>query len=522
VHSCTHYLAFPVELSTTSMQPEAFEVLRKFVEPKMADAIKKNLRSLVREEKKIHLNSQPKRQPAKTTKIPAPKQKRNTTSAAVRMTSGPPVISSLPKLRSKIEMRPGPNHNSVRVSIVDYVGPIVLPDITPERGTILFTQAFSPSRISGSKMSTISSMYERYVVNRLVFHYSAACPTTVGGALVMAFDKDSADTTFSGEPGIRHAVGLSSMTQFAPWEHATLLVEKENQQTFYFTSSTDEGSDSDRLEYMGALFVLATTPGTLVAEQAIGDLWVEAEVTFYDPTWEPTDVSGVLDQPTDGGHTMSLTAYQGFVGTENDSVVTATNMTFEPDGTAVGLSQNVPGWVVLSDNRYTANDSMIGLATTVRITGEVLTALPLGSDRRVRPDYASHAIAFQPTFENSDTSATQTNWSANFQMDLPHTIFSDDGDGGYHSVTKWYIVSSLIGTVGGTYTGRNLTLSRAAGFGIPYSMRRTKHYRLQNSKRLPQRPATVLPATQKSSGKSEVNSGPEPKTPQWVKIQISE
>lgn len=493
--------------------------LREYAEPKMADAIRKNLHRLVKAEKKIHPPA-----PKKSSPKPNPARKRAST-AAVQL-NGPPVISSLPKLRSKIDMRPGPNHNSVRVSIVDYIGPIVLPDIAPSRGDILFTQTFSPARIQGSKMATISTMYERYVVNRLIFHYSAACPTTVGGALIMAFDKDPADTTFAGEPGIRHAVGLSSMTQFAPWEHASLLVEKENQQTFYYTSTTDAGGDTDRLEYMGALFVLASSPGTLIAEQSIGDLWVEAEVTFFDPTWEPTDVSGVVEQPTDSAHTMSLVSLQGFIGTENDSVVTETNLTYEPTGIVVGMETQNPGFVVYADNRYYVTDQMIGLLSTVRITGEVLTAYPLGPDRRVRPDAASHAIPFTSTFESSDTSATQTNWAANFTVVLPGTIFDDVG---WHYVSKWYIMSSLVGTVGGTYTGRNITLQRDAGFQRTQSISRRKVIKYGRSGPAPPLNIRTLPPPKKpqtkvSDGKTEVSepgkSGSS-STTQWLKLQIA-
>jgi hypothetical protein len=439
--------------------------------------------------------------------------------------SGPPVINALPRLKPKIEMKSGTDNNSVRVSILDYLGPLVVPDLTPTRGLILMSQMFSPARIPGSKLTTLASMYERYVVNSLKFHYSAACPTTVGGALIMAFDKDPNDVNLSGEPGIRHAIGLSSMTQFAPWEHASMAVAKENQQNFYFTSPGLGSGNDERLEFVGSLFVIASTPGSIVAEQALGDIWVEAEVTFYDPTWEPTDVSGYVDQPTDGAHTLSLVADEGFSGTENDSTLSESNIALQVDGRQVGLAIGAVGFILPSNSRFHVMDTMVGLQTTVRITSESVTAYPLTAGH-IDTHSADNSITFTANFESSDTSATQTNWAASFLVILPGSIQEVDGE---HYITEWYLVSNLTGTVGGTYTGRSLSVQRDAAYSrfndVSHSRRKVhppKPARITG----PLADAAAVHRKVDGEGKAEADvkvakTTAPPGSSQWVKIQIS-
>jgi hypothetical protein len=464
----------------------------------------------------------------------AKKKNRNAGKATGGVPLSAPVAYAPQRLRPNLDIRPGPKHNSIRVSITDYIGPLSTPTGSGAlpRGSKIFDQSFSPAQIPGSKLTTISSMYERYIVNRLLFHYSPASPTSVGASMIMAFDRDPSDAAFSGEPGIRHAIGLASMVNFAPWEAATMLVEKEDEQTIYFCSPAFGQTAEGRLEFTGNLFVIVSSPGSLEFDQNIGELWVEADITFYDPTWEPTDVNAVAYQPTDGGHTLSLVSNQGFSGMENDITLEETNIAFMEDGLMVGAAVGEVGFILPANNRFHVSDVFIGLQTTVRITGETLMARPLFNGRLTN-DSANHAISINPEFESSDTSATQTNWTSTFIVTVPAEVQLNDPPlvAGSHYIQQWYLTASLVGTVGGTYTGRSVSIQRDAGYSRFNDVLVKRH-----RKRSQPKPAdvtvgptgAVLVARRKTglTDAEDINTkfaGKDkgPSKPQWVKIQIS-
>jgi hypothetical protein len=486
------------------------ELLRKTVEPMMADKIRSNIQRLLREEKKVERKVERHPQQVKH----APKKLPTTVPRKPRVSmSGPPTINSLPRLKPKIEMKPGPVHNSVRVSVADYLGPLHTPEgDSPTRGSVILNTIFSPARLDGSKITTIAMMYERYVVNSLKFHYFSSTPTTVGGAMIMAFDKDPSDSIAGGEAGIRHAMGLSSMTQFAPWEHASLAVQKENAQTFYFTSPASTGQEPERLEYTGELIVVISSPGTLADDATLGDIWFEADVTFYDPTWEPTDVSAIVsNDPGVTTNPLDFTVYEGFAHSSAQSgIVIESNVTFIPDGRIVNMTQDAVGFIV-PPGVYKVTDTLTSLSST-NITLETLIALPL-IDGKVVPNAAAIEIAFTHDLKSTNTSATQLNWFSNFTVRIPDSFTdADGGDGTYgywvtHAAASWYLTSSLTGSVAGTYGGRTITITRETGFsrspvGSGLKRHRIRHF---NTKRAT--PASTSGQTKPptcASGKGEV------------------
>lgn len=438
------------------------EILLAEGEAIMADRIRSNVKSLLKKERSTgKTETRPKSQ--KAPKKPSPAASKPT--RATQM-NGPPTISNLPRMKPRITMRPGPMHNSVRVSMADYLGPLraASADLEPpQRGAQIFTTNYSPARVEGSKISTIATMYERYVVNNLRFHYFSATPTSVGGALVMGFDKDPTDPSYAGEAGVRRALGLSSMTQFAPWEHASLTVEKENQQTTYYTSAASTGDEPERLEYTGTLFVTVTTPGSLTPNLPLGDIWFEADVTFYDPTWEPTDVTATVSTIDPLARSLSLADDAGFLGQTDETQLVESNIRFCLTGSEVGLPVAAAGFIIpASGATYHMTDTIIGLDSTVRVTAQSLNCYPLGGGR-IDVNYANEVINYAPNFQTSATSATQTNWATDFTFQLPFQVFTGTG-AQYHSVMFWYVTSTFTGTVAGNYTQRTVLINREAGF----------------------------------------------------------
>ena len=96
-------------------------------------------------------------------------------------------------IRPHFKTQPGPNA-TLRVSGCDYVGPLASGGLTdPVRGAVLMKYSIAPRAMSNSKLSTISTMYERYQFRSIRFHYRPSCATTQPGSLLFFIDKDIID-----------------------------------------------------------------------------------------------------------------------------------------------------------------------------------------------------------------------------------------------------------------------------------------------------------------------------------------
>jgi hypothetical protein len=275
-------------------------------------------------------------------------------------------------------------------------------------------------------------MFERFVVNSLRFHYVSAVPTSVGGALIMGFDKDPEDQLQAGESGIRHLMGLSSVTQFAAWEHASLDVRKENDQNFYFTSTGVNAEDDSRLVFTGLLSIIVMTPGSLSNGSQIGDLWVEADVTFYDPTWEPMDRVAQATYLDSGPDNVILSndrdaAWDDLTPGNIASIVSNSNQAYFERGAAPDGHNH--GSFRLSPGQWTISDSISGLLLIGNADGpnyptdHFLTAVPYGLDDR--PVQNSSPIELGPSVNNRfnfDEAGYTFSWQAVYDFVLARAV----------------------------------------------------------------------------------------------------
>jgi hypothetical protein len=353
-----------------------------------------------------------------------------------------PVALAASQIRPSFIAKSGPK-NSLRVHAVDYIGPIV-PE-TVGRGQIISSVLYSPGRLNNTKLQTLSALYERYNVQHLKFHFSSALPTTVGGALLMAFDKDPTDMPLERDAAIRHLIGLSSCTQFSPWEHATLNVTVENLQNLYFTSrgaaSNESGADF-RLEYFGSMLVAIMTSGSLQPSTQIGDIWVESDIVFYDPTYEPQQAACVIDRIQGGTTAYTVTSDTGFndIGSSaSGTVVQASDFAaFDAQGSGDAYINNAH--LHMDPGHWTITD-VISSLTGGTITTETLLATPI-SFGGIVPGVPNTTLV--PV---SEVLGGANGYTGVFDFTLPETILHPVSNA-ILPVFTWLLTSTLSGTAG--------------------------------------------------------------------------
>jgi len=248
---------------------------------------------------------------------------------------------------------------SVRVRGCDYLGQVTTP--TPVlAGSCIANYFVNPNEFGNTRLSRFAQIYEKYLFNRLQFHYQPGLPTTAGGSIILSYDRDIDDATPTANlDGVREYMSYEDSKTAAVWEELSIDCRLEARETPLFcvnnNGSTATTAD-DRLTYQGQIYVAAMLAPA--AGIQLGDVWLEYDVSFFIPAIE--------SQPT--------TAVSGNTGTTQPSLVDALKpyVSGVPGQTTTGntlaslLPKNVPGIV---------NSAIQVAEGTYRMINTALTAM---------------------------------------------------------------------------------------------------------------------------------------------------
>jgi hypothetical protein len=184
-------------------------------------------------------------------------------SVGLQRREGVPKVQSLPR-------------GSTRVSHREYVL-----DVFPTAPYSAISYVVNPGRSQLFPwLWRIASGYESYKFHSLRFIYETMTNTTQVGTVIMAIDADAHDEVATTKAQLLEYEGATST---AVWLPKTMVVPSPilNKRTSYFVTDQVDPSGDNNLYHTGR-FQIATS-GNTASAVAIGELYVEYDVTFSTP-----------------------------------------------------------------------------------------------------------------------------------------------------------------------------------------------------------------------------------------------
>lgn len=238
---------------------------------------------------------------------------------AAAASAAAPVAIGAPKLRIAHKFRC--EGEKLIVTATDFVSQIASPS-SMVSGTSLGHYTFSPlgPMFDGSRLKVYATIFEKYRLRRLKFHFTPAIATSNNGQFVMAWDNDPADGPVSADMnGIRQLFSYRSNVTTSIWEPVTLNCVLDPTTNNLFTNV---GEDI-RLYAAGSLQIAAIA--NIPVSLSLGSLWVEYEVELSSPSElaaGPTDSYVAATSATNRVYSTTTSILGTFVsGGENITTV---------------------------------------------------------------------------------------------------------------------------------------------------------------------------------------------------------
>jgi hypothetical protein len=157
-------------------------------------------------------------------------------------------------------------------------------------------------------LSRLAVNYESYRFNKLRFCYETVAPSTLGGSLLLSVDYDALDPFPTSKV---QAMASRSAVRSSPWADCTFTALPADlhkaKSNFIRSGAAAVGSDLRQYD-IGKLFVISQGVGASGA--ALGELYVEYDVTLMTPVYEPNSVIALTAgglASADGGAGISPT-----------------------------------------------------------------------------------------------------------------------------------------------------------------------------------------------------------------------
>jgi len=214
-------------------------------------------------------------------------------------------------------------------------------------------------------LSQIAPDFEEYKFNSLSFVYEPEKPTTAAGYVMIAIDYDAAD----GSPATKQQLAASLGAVRCPiWSNVRELADSQQMNrryNQYFVRTSALSSNLDIKTY--DVGVLNVAVGNTADASAIGELWIEYDVSFFSPQLTPDVPSANNSAIIQGGGAITRAAPFGTTPAVTGGLsVTALNatMTFPFVGQYL-VVYNFDGTVVT-----TTAITLTGSATTTPLVGQ--------------------------------------------------------------------------------------------------------------------------------------------------------
>lgn len=190
------------------------------------------------------------------------------------------------RMQSEWSVSNGSRRGSIRVKGQDWLGRIVA-SASEVPGYVYLEIYINPLTITGSRLSLFAQLYDKFRFGLLKFHFVPSGSTQTRGSVILAYDRDISDATPPlGDGGIRQFLAMMDAVNSPIWAPCTAVCPLSHPEEGLWCNPVVGGDE--RLAFQGQLYVACMEPSSLTAGQAIGDLFMEYDVEFFDPQLDTT------------------------------------------------------------------------------------------------------------------------------------------------------------------------------------------------------------------------------------------
>lgn len=156
--------------------------------------------------------------------------------------------------------------------------------LTAVSGDVLCDLKCNPAALPAARLNVLASMYERYDIDRMVFAFEGAVPTTQSGSLLGYMDYDILEVpvpTGGGMPLIQRASAHAGAHPVHVWDSGLWSYAPDRRMTDLYC---DLAAYEPRLTTPGHFILLINDMPTLAgAAIDLGKVYVEYQITFHYP-----------------------------------------------------------------------------------------------------------------------------------------------------------------------------------------------------------------------------------------------
>lgn len=250
----------------------------------------------------------------------------------------------------------------------DYLGKMeTVVDTSVAADSIVFHKYISPSEYPGTRLKSLSELWERYRFRQFTIRFVPAVPTTLGCQMLVYQDTDPQDDPTSildPEALIRQATAQTGAQQWNFNEPQAIDLAQRKDDQWYYTGKlrTGEGKSNARFSRQGAIYLIQVTNVVDLNGKAVtdpiqaGTLYVDWVCDFQTPQIEPEAVASLTHAEfTVGSLDSSLTNSSGWASGPYYTIKVGEGPVFIHAPQYVGdtLSENSRKWgMVINDDTH--------------------------------------------------------------------------------------------------------------------------------------------------------------------------
>lgn len=276
-------------------------------------------------------------------------------------------------------------------------------------GDVRFSTLITPQMIPNSRMAQLASIFQRWMIIRMVFHFVTAVATSTAGQLISYIDYDPATNITNSQPiNVNIASAHTKSTPFAVWSNSQVPYGRSGGWLF-----TDPTGDDARLDTAGQFILVCAT--NFGGTASLGNLYVEYDVAFA----QGDSPSNAGTSPATAGSKVQSTAGGG-VFTPLGTPVFAWNA-LGLTVTQTGLASRLTFPTQLGIEKYIV---IVWLQTAAAAANNIATTA-LGFTEIAMPPFA--AFDFPPTAVSTtaknevsifQAAASQPFWAIDFSVSV--------------------------------------------------------------------------------------------------------
>lgn len=272
-------------------------------------------------------------------------------------------------------------------------------------GDVRYTMPITPFMLPQSRLAALATIYEKWRIRKLIFHYVTAVATSQAGQLIHYVDYDVTNRlSTSSQSNVNIASAHSKSTPFSVWNDSKLSYGRAGQWLY-----TNNNGDDDRWDSAGLYTVICAT--NFGGDVDLGSIYVEYDIDFF---------QGQAATPSSGNLVTGVYGYAvgptltNPLGTDVTYVYNNLGVTYDGAGkftfpSQLGTEHYTVSVIMMGSSTFGGTTSWTtggncqasglvpGGATTLHLTGDATTPNVRGVIENIEPNLLTVPMTFAAT-----------------------------------------------------------------------------------------------------------------------------